>query len=135
MAARASTRLAALLVLSASGAALRQLPARAAEVCNRRGHIARMLAPAALSLVALPARSPAAQQWISGRNPGGKPKDGDVTGTKRDPKYLRCLNNCLPSCIGGPSGVQKDKSTCLQECQDECCSTYAQCSYAAVKAE
>lgn len=121
-----------LCMLGGAVVALRQ-PTRLAAETGRRGCIARVLAPAALSL--LPVRTPAATEWISGRMPGGKPKDGDVTGTKRDPKYLRCLNNCLPSCMGGPSGVQKDKNTCLQECQDECCQTYAQCSYAAVKTE
>lgn len=115
-------------------AALQPGAPRAAD-SSRRVCIARALAPAVLSLVAVPARTTAATEWISGRMQGGKPKDGDVTGTKKDPKYLRCLNNCLPSCIGGPSGVQKEKSTCLQECQDECCQTYAQCSYAAVKTE
>jgi hypothetical protein len=99
---------------------------------TRRGYVARVLAPAALALVVSPAPAPA-KTWISGRSPEGKPKDGDATGTKKDPRYLRCLNNCLPDCIGGPSGVQKEKRECLQDCQDECCQTYAQCSYQAVK--
>lgn len=97
---------------------------------SRRALVRRVLAPAAASALLAPAGAPA-REWISGRAQGNK--EGDVSGTKKDPKYLRCLNNCLPACIGGPSGEQREKRDCLQSCQDECCETYAQCSYAIVK--
>ncbi|KAJ1624362.1 hypothetical protein T492DRAFT_844789 [Pavlovales sp. CCMP2436] len=116
-----------------AGPTVAALCAGPAPVTSRRGLAARVLAPAAL-LVAGPATS-RATEWLSGRTPGGKPKDGDPTGTKKDSRYLRCLSNCLPSCIGGPSGVQRERSDCLQQCQDECCQSYEQCSYRAVKSE
>jgi hypothetical protein len=132
-------QLALVLVAALGLAAALRVPPRAAPATtatSRRGLVARVLAPAAFSLVANPASSPATE-WLSGRTPGqaSRPKDGDPAGTKKDPRYLRCLNNCLPNCIGGPSGVQRERSDCLQQCQDECCQTYEQCSYRAVKTE
>jgi hypothetical protein len=131
---RHAAALVGLVALLSAVVAARTLPARTTAAPTRRSYLAGFLAPAALSLVVSPAPSHAAREWVSGRSVP-KPKDGDLTGTKKDPRYLRCLNNCLPSCIGGPSGVQKEKSDCLQECQDECCQTYEQCSYRAVKSE
>lgn len=85
--------------------------------------------PAVAGLRPQPAR---AREWMSGK--GDKPrKSGDVAGTRKDPSFLRCLNNCLPDCLGGPSGEQRDKRDCLVDCQDQCCATYEQCTYAIVK--
>jgi hypothetical protein len=68
--------------------------------------------------------------WISGKSdPIRKTSKDKVDGTKKDPKYLSCLNDCVPRCLGPPaSGVQKDRLDCLSECQDECCFTYQQCT-------
>ena len=70
-----------------------------------------------------------AKRWISGKNPDGPSKDNK--GTKRDFKYLQCLSNCLSVCEKPAIGkAEKDRSTCLNECRDECCFTYEQCTYA-----
>lgn len=68
--------------------------------------------------------------WISGKSdPIRKTSKDKVDGTKKDPKYLSCLNDCVPRCQGPPtSGVQKDRLDCLEQCQSECCFTYQQCT-------
>ena len=69
--------------------------------------------------------------WLSGRSdPIRQTSKDKPDGTKKDPKYLRCLNDCVPRCQGPPSqGEQKDRLDCFEECQDECCFTYQQCTY------
>ena len=52
-----------------------------------------------------------------------------VEGTKKDPKYLSCLNDCVPRCLGPPGSQTKERIDCIAECQDECCFTYQQCTY------
>lgn len=69
--------------------------------------------------------------WISGRSDPLRPTSKDKPdGTKKDPKYLSCLNDCVPRCQGTGS---KDRSECFDECQDECCFTYQQCTAARVR--
>ena len=70
-----------------------------------------------------------ARRWISGRSDPIRPTNKEkADGTKKDPKYLSCLNDCVPRCLGtatGTSEIPKERSDCLLECQDECCSTCA----------
>lgn len=68
--------------------------------------------------------------WISGKSdPIRKTVNGKVEGTKKDPPYIRCLNDCIPRLQGKPSlGIQKDRTDVLAECQDTCCFTYQQCT-------
>jgi hypothetical protein len=61
--------------------------------------------------------------------PGQKLKDkNDVSGTRKDPNFLRSLSDCKSQCENraGPDGLAKSKEDCLSECQDICCTTYEQ---------
>ena len=80
-------------------------------------------------------------RWVSepaGKAPvvaGQKPKDkNDVKGTKKDPDFLRSIGDCRAQCqnTAGPDGLSKPKEDCLSECQDICCNTYEQCTFAIV---
>jgi hypothetical protein len=56
--------------------------------------------------------------------PGQKPKDkGDVSGTKKDPRFLRSLSDCKSQCETTPAtnGLARSKEDCLSDCQDICC--------------
>jgi hypothetical protein len=76
--------------------------------------------------------------WITGKAPkipGQKPKDkNDVSGTRKDPNFLRSLSDCKGQCERTPTsdGYAKSKEDCLSECQDICCSTYEQCTFGIV---
>lgn len=109
---------------------------------SRRAALQRAGAAAAAPLLSLVAPLPAAAAgdgkqksgttFVSGKNPNGPPKDpSDRTGTRKDTSYLRCLSNCKADCEK-PTGssILVSRAECLQGCQDECCSTYEQCSYA-----
>ncbi|CAN0219853.1 unnamed protein product, partial [Ectocarpus fasciculatus] len=68
------------------------------------------------------------KEWISGK--GAQPKGSDdKTGTRKESKYLRCVSNCLADCQKPTYGPEKDREECLQTCQDECCTSYEQCTY------
>ena len=69
-----------------------------------------------------------ARVWTSGKGDGSS-KAGDKSGTKKDIGYLRCLSNCKADCESPQGGVARDRGECLQDCQDECCKTYEQCTY------
>lgn len=72
--------------------------------------------------------------WVTGRSdPLRKTSKAKPDGTRKDPKYLSCLNDCVPRCQSGSGDVQKDRSDCFDECQDECCFTYQQCTGARVR--
>lgn len=67
--------------------------------------------------------------------PGQKPKEkGDTSGTKKDPKFLRSISDCKSQCetTPGPDGYARSKEDCLSDCQDICCTTYEQCTFAIV---
>lgn len=74
--------------------------------------------------------------WKTGKSPqipGQKPKDkGDVKGTKKDPSFLRSISDCKTKCENGygPDGLSRSASECLSACQDICCTTYEQCTFA-----
>jgi hypothetical protein len=76
--------------------------------------------------------------WLTGkapRVPGQAPRDkNDVTGTKKDPKFLRSLSDCKSQCENsvGADGYARTKEDCLSQCQDICCTTYEQCTFAIV---
>mmetsp|Transcript_7419 Transcript_7419/g.11282 ORF Transcript_7419/g.11282 Transcript_7419/m.11282 type:complete len:146 (-) Transcript_7419:2034-2471(-) len=73
--------------------------------------------------------------WLTGKAPqvpGEKPKDkSDTKGTKRDPNFLRSISDCKSQCEQSRYGdMAKTKEECLEECQDICCTTYEQCTFA-----
>ena len=76
--------------------------------------------------------------WNSGKAPkvpGQKPKDkNDTSGTRKDGNFLRSIADCKNQCENttGPDGLSKSKEECLQDCQDICCKTYEQCTFAIV---
>jgi hypothetical protein len=84
-------------------------------------HCARAPAPTAAAAATSPAR----------RNNCRRPplRVQDKAGTKKDSKYLRCLSNCLAGCQKPNYGEELGRDDCLQRCQDECCFSYAQCTY------
>lgn len=77
--------------------------------------------------------------WLTGKMPkipGQKPKEkNDVSGTRKDPNFLRSLSDCKNQCEKniGSDGYAKTKEECLSECQDICCTTYQQCTFAIVQ--
>jgi hypothetical protein len=83
-------------------------------------------------------QQPGATIWITGkppRVPGAKPRDkNDVSGTRKDPSFLRSIADCKNKCENVPAadGLSKSKEECLSECQDICCTTYEQCTFAIV---
>mmetsp|Transcript_13011 Transcript_13011/g.17898 ORF Transcript_13011/g.17898 Transcript_13011/m.17898 type:complete len:183 (+) Transcript_13011:132-680(+) len=76
--------------------------------------------------------------WKTGKAPivpGQKKKDPkDVSGTRKDPSFLRSISDCKNQCMSsyGPDGLAKPQEDCLSECQDICCTTYEQCTFAIV---
>jgi hypothetical protein len=76
--------------------------------------------------------------WKSGKAPivpGQKPKDkNDVSGTRKDPNFLRSIATCKSQCeqSNGPDGFARSREECLSDCQDICCTTYEQCTFAIV---
>mmetsp|Transcript_20642 Transcript_20642/g.28711 ORF Transcript_20642/g.28711 Transcript_20642/m.28711 type:complete len:167 (-) Transcript_20642:1190-1690(-) len=111
-------------------------------VCNSRrevfGKFASILTVGAVStfLNVRPAEAAdGATIWNTGKAPkvpGQKPKDkSDVSGTRKDPSFLRSLSDCKSKCenTAGPDGLSKSKEDCLSECQDICCTTYEQCTF------
>ena len=76
--------------------------------------------------------------WKTGRAPivpGQKPRDkDDVKGTRKDPNFLRSVADCKGKCENTPGsdGLARTKEECLTTCQDICCTTYEQCTFAIV---
>jgi hypothetical protein len=76
--------------------------------------------------------------WKTGRAPivpGQKPRDkDDVKGTRKDPNFLRSVSDCKVKCENtpGPDGLSRSSTECLSACQDICCTTYEQCTFAIV---
>jgi hypothetical protein len=80
--------------------------------------------------------------WMTGKMPkipGQTPKDkNDLTGTRKDPNFLRSLSDCKNQCENmtgsvNNNGYAKEKNECLSECQDICCTTYQQCTFPIVQ--
>ena len=76
--------------------------------------------------------------WKTGKAPivpGQTPKDkSDTKGTRKDPAFLRSISDCKGKCeqTPGPDGLARASTECLSECQDICCTTYEQCTFAIV---
>jgi len=76
--------------------------------------------------------------WKTGKSPqipGQKPKDkSDTKGTRKDPSFLRSISDCKGKCENspGPDGLARSSTECLSACQDICCTTYEQCTFAIV---
>lgn len=76
--------------------------------------------------------------YLTGKTPqvlGQKPRDkNDYTGTRKDPNFLRSISDCKSQCENklGPDGLYRSKESCLSDCQDICCTTYEQCTFAIV---
>lgn len=71
-----------------------------------------------------------APKWLSGKSDPLRPTSKDKPdGTKKDNRYVSCLNDCVPRKQGPPGPNQKERSDCLDDCQIECCQTYEQCTY------
>jgi hypothetical protein len=74
--------------------------------------------------------------WLSGKAPRvpGKKPTNDVSGSKKDPNFLRSISDCKNQCenSAGADGMSRSKEECLSECQDICCTTYEQCTFAIV---
>jgi hypothetical protein len=93
-----------------------------------------------VTITSYPEQSNAADDiiWKTGRTPeipGQKPKDkGDVKGTKKDPSFLRSVSDCKSKCENsyGPDGLSRTANECLSACQDICCQSYEQCTFAIV---
>jgi hypothetical protein len=67
--------------------------------------------------------------YRSGKNPdplSNSNKDSKV-GTKKDINFLRCMSNCKSQCQMPGEGLVK--TDCVQDCQDQCCDSYEQCSF------
>jgi hypothetical protein len=76
--------------------------------------------------------------WLTGKAPqapGDKPRDkNDTRGTRRDGSFLRSISDCKTQCesSNGADGLARSKQDCLSECQDICCESYEQCTFAIV---
>ena len=65
----------------------------------------------------------------SGKNPYPPNPNDSKAGTKKDSKFLRCISNCKSKCELPSEGLAIERSDCIQDCQDQCCESYEQCSY------
>ena len=110
----------------------------------RRNFLWKTMAAFTLVPFAMPGRASAKEPvgdtiWMTGKMPqvpGQKPRDkNDLTGTRKDPNFLRSLSDCKNQCENSASfgGLSKTKEECLSECQDICCTTYQQCTFAIVQ--
>ena len=84
-------------------------------------------------LLAATAADPPLVVYKSGKNPvlvdPGNPK----VGSKKDSSFLRALSSCKQDCQKPGEGMAK--LDCLQDCQDQCCTTYEQCTFKVKKGE
>lgn len=65
--------------------------------------------------------------YKSGKNPFPPASKDSTAGTKKDINFLRCMSNCKSQCQLPGEGLVK--TDCVQDCQDQCCDSYEQCSY------
>ncbi len=72
-----------------------------------------------------------ARIYKSGKTPfyvGGKKQDSDSkVGTRKDPTFLKKMSNCKSDCQTPRAGTAR--SDCVQDCQDQVCESYEQCSF------
>lgn len=65
--------------------------------------------------------------YRSGKNPNANQKKDSKEGTKKDIGFLRCMSQCKSDCQLPGEGLAK--TDCVQDCQDQCCNSYEQCSF------
>lgn len=65
--------------------------------------------------------------YKSGKNPSSSSSSDSKVGTKKDIDFLRCMSNCKSDCQKPGEGLAKND--CIQDCQDQCCNSYEQCSF------
>ena len=65
--------------------------------------------------------------YRSGKNPDAQSNKDSKVGTKKDINFLRCMSNCKSQCQLPGEGLVK--TDCVQDCQDQCCDSYEQCSF------
>lgn len=101
---------------------------------SRRALLRRALLAGGATIALTPPPATAADEqkliWLSGKSdPIRKTSKEKPDGTKKDGKYLGCLNDCVPRRQGPPGPGQRERADCLEDCQRECCFTYEQCTY------
>ncbi len=62
--------------------------------------------------------------YIEGSSLGRKDSNSE---SKKDISFLRCISNCKAKCQLPGEGLAKND--CVQDCQDQCCNSYEQCSF------
>ena len=65
--------------------------------------------------------------YKSGKNPVPIDANDPTIGSKKDISFLRCMSNCKSKCQLPGEGLAK--ADCVQDCQDQCCDSYEQCSF------
>ena len=65
--------------------------------------------------------------YKSGKNPIPVDANDPTVGSKKDINFLRCMSNCKSKCQLPGEGLAK--ADCVQDCQDQCCDSYEQCSF------
>lgn len=65
--------------------------------------------------------------YKSGKSPVAANPNDPKQGTKKEPSFLRCVSNCKSDCQKPGEGLAKND--CVSDCQDQCCSSYEQCSF------
>ena len=71
--------------------------------------------------------------YKSGKNPVPLDPNNPKVGSKKDSSFLRALSSCKQDCQRPGEGMAKQD--CLQDCQDQCCTTYEQCTFKVKKGE
>lgn len=95
-----------------------------------------LMGAAAPAVIAADTPLPPGTKYISGKTPvipGVENKKTDNTkGTRKEPDFLRSIAECRSQCQTAGDGLAKSKEDCLSDCQDICCKTYEQCTFAIV---
>jgi len=65
--------------------------------------------------------------WKTGKNPVVVDPNDPKKGSKKDYTFLKCLSGCKQDCQKPGEGAAR--GDCVQDCQDQCCSTYEQCTF------
>lgn len=63
--------------------------------------------------------------YKSGKSPEGLPSS--KADSKKDISFLRCISQCKSDCQKPGEGLAR--RDCVQDCQDQCCESYEQCSF------
>merc|ERR1719183_2370691 len=117
-----------------------EVPSSPSEVVSgRRDLLASVLSAAIVGGLAAPGAAVAkdaindcekwapGRKWISGKSCQEKGSK-ETKGTKKDPKYLRALQDCKAQ-GQAPGGKEESNNDINKLCRDEVCLTYEQCTY------